>query len=191
MRSWYFIKNALANLGCLPNSAITAAMPTFILGISSNNSPNFPRLLAYQPICALIKVVLGCFLNILCCSSIICSQGAGSVSLRFLLGCVLSSNQRSLSPSKSSQKDLGSAECINTGIPNSAQVSQMGSNRGSSTGMRLPSTSLSFIPNPLYTFNPLAPFFTSSFNCATVFSVQPSPPTPLKLTFANTTKRLG
>src|SRR5690606_21490581 len=164
---------------------------TYILGNSSNRVPSVPRSLAYHPIWAFINLVLGCFLNILCCSPMICSQGAGSVADRFLRGWVLSSNHLSFSEFTSSQKDFGSAEWTKTGIPSSPHLFQMGSNRASSMARRFPDTSLSLSPKLLYTLSPTAPFLTSSSNCATAFAAQPTLPTPSKSTLANTANLLG
>src|SRR4029079_14532240 len=109
MRSWYFSKNFLAALGCVPSSAITAPNSTTTFGICVSKLSSLFKLLAYQPKCAAINVVCGCFINIRCCSSINVSHGAGSVLLLLRYGCVASSSQRSLFASIGSQKDFGSA----------------------------------------------------------------------------------
>src|SRR5690606_29606999 len=147
--------------------------------------------LAYQPMCAFIKLVFGCFLNILCCSSKICSQDAGSVAERFLRGWVFCSNHLAFSEFTSSQKDFGSAEWISTGIPNSPHFFQMGSNLASSMARRFPEASLSLNPRLLYTLRPLAPLRTSFSNCATALVAQSDLPTPSKSTLAKTTNLLG
>jgi len=68
-----------------------------------------------------------------------------------------------------SQKDVGSAVCISTGIFRSPAFFQIGSSLASSTGTRAPLMSFTEKPRLLKIFKPLAPFCTSSSRCFAAF----------------------
>ena len=71
----FSIKKSLAVFGCLPSSAITAPNSVITFGNSSRCLPSLSKSLPIQPKCALIKVVFGCLLKIVCCSFMISSKG--------------------------------------------------------------------------------------------------------------------
>ncbi len=144
--SWYLVRNRPAIFGYRPSSAMTVPISVYILGISSSSSPSFCRLFAYRPRCVLMNLVSLYFPNTRCCSSIICCQGAGSVSVRFLFGRTF---KRSLCSSWSSQKGVGSAACMSTSIPNSPHFVHILPNRESSIGTLFPILSLTRSPRLL------------------------------------------